>query len=288
MKCIFLLSTLFLFGTYFSNLQAQTIYVDSSNTEGAHDGLKWETAFADFQAAIDHADDGDTIFVAKGTYQPEGGVSFSMKEGVKIYGGFAGTETSLAHRSLSDNKESILKGNKNRVINNSKNNLTANAVLDGFTITEGNSCDDGAGMYNINSSPTLVNLIFCYNRSNVGAGMYNKHSSPQLMNITFKNNTAHLGGGGGMYNYYFSIPTLSNITFTHNTAVYGGGMFNEEYSSPSLTNVIFKNNKASLGGGIYNTNSSPTLEFCVFKDNKSTSGGESIHNDPIGPPINNK
>ncbi len=55
----------------------------------------------DLQTAINTASAGDSVFVAQGLYQPPSGVWYTLKEGVKIYGGFAGTETTLAERNLS-------------------------------------------------------------------------------------------------------------------------------------------------------------------------------------------
>ena len=52
-------------------LSAQTsIYVDSSSTALIPDGLSWSTAFDSLQHAINVASEGDTIWVAKGTYTP--------------------------------------------------------------------------------------------------------------------------------------------------------------------------------------------------------------------------
>lgn len=271
-KKFFFSCTLILIGLFCTKLNAQTtLYVDSANVNGTHDGMSWTTAYNNFQAAINISHAGDNVFVAKGTYIPKVGASFSMKEGVKIYGGFKGNESSLTQRDLTVKNSSILKGNHNRVLNNSRNNLSAEAVLDGFTITGGGACDVGGGMYNDNSSPLLTNLNFDHNTANLGGGMSNKNSSsPQLINVNFNNNTADIDGGGGMFNYCYSSPTLTNATFSNNTAVYGGGMFNEENSSPMLINATFYNNTADVAGGIYNINSTPKLTFCVFNNNTST------------------
>ena len=89
------------------------------------------------------------IWVAAGTYKPtttaDRAISFSMPNGVKIYGGFAGTESTRDQRNWETNK-SILSGdigsendntdNSYHVIKNSSW-LDETAVLDGFTITGG-------------------------------------------------------------------------------------------------------------------------------------------------------
>ncbi|HPA57401.1 MAG TPA: hypothetical protein PLT70_08235, partial [bacterium] len=93
------------------------IYVNES-AEGAEDGTSWENAFMDLQSAIDAAVEGDQIWVAAGKYKPTSvhGIitmedvydidefnrylHFRMKNGVEIYGGFAGTETELSQRDF--------------------------------------------------------------------------------------------------------------------------------------------------------------------------------------------
>ena len=77
-------------------------------TGGGGDGSSWATALGDVQAAIDAAASGDSVWIATGTYYPssvrelEGaelfGYSFELKDGVSLYGGFKGNETSLSER----------------------------------------------------------------------------------------------------------------------------------------------------------------------------------------------
>jgi hypothetical protein len=54
--------------------------------------------------ALAHAVSGDQIWVAMGTYTPTTGtnqsVSFLLKNGVAIYGGFAGGETALSNTGM--------------------------------------------------------------------------------------------------------------------------------------------------------------------------------------------
>ena len=113
----------FLFTTLFgSSLFAQTTRYVSLDGDDANNGTTWATSLNDLQTAINASSDGDFIFVEKGKYLLT--TSILMKEGVKIYGSFAGTETSLSQRNLSDfandsSKATILKSNgAQRVIYN--------------------------------------------------------------------------------------------------------------------------------------------------------------------------
>ncbi|MDV7402553.1 hypothetical protein RZS08_64625, partial [Arthrospira platensis SPKY1] len=81
------------------------LYVND-DASGNNDGSSWTDAFNDLQDALALAGScsGVTeIWVAEGTYYPTSGadrnISFSMVNGVAIYGGFDGTETQLSERN---------------------------------------------------------------------------------------------------------------------------------------------------------------------------------------------
>jgi hypothetical protein len=295
------------------------IYVDVEAL-GDNTGQDWENALTWFDTALTVAIRGDEIWVAAGTYKPSswpnGGTDdrekhFSLKNGVTVFGGFTGTETSLYERDIEAN-ETILSGDIGRegsyldncyhVFYHPKGtDLDTTAVLDGFTITGGTAGitsasphQYGGGMYNSSSSPTLVNCTFSANYTHYGGGgMFNSDSSPRLTNCTFSNNSAsvYFGDGGGMVNYS-SFPTLINCTFNDNSADSGGGMYNDS-SSPTLTNCTFNNNSADSsswgnGGGIYNTSSfSPTLTNCTFRGNSANDYGGSMYNRQSSPSVAN-
>lgn len=218
----------------YGQLNAAIRYVNI-NASGANNGTSWANAYTDFKTAVDAAVSGDEIWVAKGTYQTASGNSFSMKNGVKIYGGFNGGELSLSDRNFLSNPTKLM-GNNQRVIYNSSLNNTA--TIDGFIITGG--------------------------VTNAGGAMYNDNSSPIFYNCTFTQNTATYGGAIGNYQ---SSPTFYNCVFSQNTANYGGGVDNEQ-SSPTFYNCIFKENTAiDAGDGIYNYSGTITLVNTTMVNN---------------------
>ncbi len=281
--CGSLLVLSLIFGT---KLNSTVRYVKAGNT-GVAPYTTWATAHGNLQTVMNFCIAGDTVWVAEGTYQQGIGVSFTMKEGVKIFGGFKGTETNINQRNWIINV-TIIKGNGNSVIYNYNNGLTYATELDGFTVSNGNAVY-GGGMYNRESSPTLSNIIFSNNLgSNFGGGMYNVNSSTVLNNVTFSKDTTSYNGGG-MYNYN-SSPVLNEVIFSENVSYSGGGMYNDHFSSPVLNNVTFFENTASVGGGgMHNSdNSSPTLSNVIFSENSSgNSGGGMFNDDNCSPMISN-
>src|SRR5690606_13084557 len=122
---------------------------------GTGTGTTWANASGDIQIMINSSAGGDQVWVAKGTYLPthiagngttDPDKSFVLKKDVKIYGGFAGTETSLANRNLGiTTNASILSGDLGTIGNSTDDAyhvvISAGDVgiaeLNGFTIKDG-------------------------------------------------------------------------------------------------------------------------------------------------------
>ena len=293
--------------------KGRTIFVNVTAT-GNNNGWGWTDAFTHLQDALAVAQPGDEIRVAEGIYRPDRNsdnpngsgdrtISFALKNGVSIRGGYAGPQASQT-RDIKLH-ESILSGDIASddgpdFANNRENNFHVvtgsgtdeTAMLDGFTITGGNadglsSYDDdlGGGMYSFNGSPTLTNCIFSKNTASYqGAGIVNTYNSnPIMRKCTFTANQVDQYGGGMMN--YKSNPTLMNCIFTGNSALndadgMGGGMYNRSHSEPRLTNCSFIGNWAGRGGAMYNTEfASPTLIKCTLNKNRASDIAGGMYND---------
>ncbi len=268
------------------SLHADVFYVDASSPDG--DGSSWLQALPSLQDAITAAVSGDEIRVAPGTYKPgtERADSFTLPAGVKITGGWRGNvrildpeaNGTILSGDLQD--DGTLAGNNYHVIDGLSSDQ--DSLLDGFTITGGNSDaespnDRGGGITLGAASPKLRNLRFLGNRAKFGGGLHTNRPDPgaELINVSFLQNKADIAGGGGGAIYLTNSAdlTFTNCLFANNSAVRSGVM-NGFTSDPLFINCTFANNQSdTLGGALYGTNgTNPTLINCIFWGNTAGTG----------------
>jgi hypothetical protein len=136
-------------------LLSKTICVDSNPSITIHDGSAWASAYSDLQQALTAAVSGDQIRVADGTYKPTSTtsrtISFTLKTGVALYGGYAGFGATDPNARDIVSTASVLSGDIGAIGDISDNsihivvgtNADASAILNGFTITDGNATTNG-------------------------------------------------------------------------------------------------------------------------------------------------
>lgn len=283
-----------------------------AGTSGPQTGGSWAEAFDDLQSALSAAQPGDEIWVARGVYRPDGSgnrlATFELISGVALYGGFDGTETDRPQRNPDpETNGTVLSGDlaENDGLdraNNSENSyhvvttdgflepIDSTTILDGFTIRGGNANgsfgdESGAGMLNLDASPTVRNCTFADNTAvgvmlgeGLGAGVLNVNSNPLIVNCTFRGN--HANAGGGIANVDNSSPTLERCTFTANEAVGSGGGLYGEAGRPVVNDCTFTENAADLGGAAGNNRDSDLVfSGCTFTANTATGlGGGALNN----------
>lgn len=227
-----------------------TWYVSAAASAPDPSGDSWANALPGLHDALNLASAGDQIWVARGEYENSEQLKFI--HGVKIYGSFIGTETTLNERPLpiihgDPATATVLTSSVGPLIDNSYNDLTREDIFDGFTIT-GVFGSNGGAMRNTSVSPTIANCAFLNNYASDGAGIYNENSSPLIVNTIFRDNVASFGSGGAIANMDGSNTILMNCLITDNTA-------------------------SELAGAVYNNNSELTLLNCTVAGNTQTSTG---------------
>jgi Right handed beta helix region len=298
------------------------IYVNGSLATGANNGTSWANAFrgtSSLQNALNATCEGNEIWVAAGTYKPSvypSGCSgcttnrdytFHLKDGVKIYGGFAGTETSINQRIIAA-YETILSGDINTegvstdnashvLLSINDNELTG---LDGLTIRDGGdygtyptdpiitvegipiTSTQGGGIFTYYSKLNIFNTKFISNKSKAGGGIYYDYIRFQstFSSCSFIENSA-INFGGAMFLRNNSNTTIDKCSFISNSGHFGGGIYNQQ--SPTVINnsTFFANVSPTIdgsGGAIANTIASPTITNCVFVANTAVNNGAGINN----------
>lgn len=300
--------------TLVANFLRTRIYVDG-RAKGADDGSSWDNAYVSLQDALDVAQVGNEIRVARGTYKPDIGknvvvgdylVAFELKSGVRIKGGYAGFghadpntrnipvyRTILSgdlngdDRSVSESHDlysDILRiDNSFHVVN--ARNVDSMTLLEGVTVTGGNSIE-GAGIRLIRSSPLISECTIRANRAGQlsgdglegwgeGAGVSCYLSEPTFVTCVFYQNWA--GGQGGGLHSLESKPTLVGCTFQDNLAGdQGGGMFTED-SNCVVLDCTFHGNWSWDGGAIYNNEGSDSrVTGCRFVGNAGLGSGGAV------------
>jgi predicted outer membrane repeat protein len=248
------------------------VYVNAAAATGGN-GKSWSTPFRYLQDALNVActcGNVKDIWVAQGTYYPDEGVgitnnyrdtSFVLCDGVKLYGGFSGTETMLSQRNWRTNISTLsgdlMQNDGPNFANNAENahhvvvaafaDATPTTHLDGFTITGGNA--NGSEFVMINGQN-----IF----RETGGGIYTFFGTNTMTNNTISGNSAS-GGGGGIRTLR-GTNTMTNNTISGNIASYGGGIYTF-FGTNTMTNNTISGNSASVdGGGIYTEEGTNTLD----------------------------
>jgi len=228
---------------------------------------------ATIQAGITLANDGDTVLVDVGTYVEN--VNFNGKN--------------ILVKSLGGPELTIIDGNQNGSAVMMTSGETSQAVLDGFTIT------NGSGWYNENiseyigggicvrfaSSPILKNLIVAGNAAVIGASpagggiAIGMSSHPVLQNVIITDNTSMYGGGLSIA--YDSDPILRDVEISYNTAITGGGgggVYIGDEASPYFEKVYIHHNVAPAAGGFFlHAGAAPTLNKVTVTSNTGNNGG---------------
>lgn len=217
------------------------IYVSEKGKKNGS-GSSWEDATCMLQAAVNAAllTKAD-VYVAAGTYKGDtlDKNAFTMLSGVKVYGGFAGTEKSPSERNLKKNKSILTGQGKQRVLYQTGifSDSTI-AVWDGFVIQDGATRADD---------------------EKFGAGVWLKDYSA-LVNCEIKENTLlhNSGKGVGVYIYDAEHSRLENCLIHHN----GNGIgTNGKYVSGRGTAIY------AVGGNIIN---------CTIVDNVSIDNAKAV------------
>ncbi|MBI1266546.1 MAG: hypothetical protein GC193_03840 [Cryomorphaceae bacterium] len=212
--------------------ESAIIYVNNQVFPSGN-GTSWSSPYTFLYEAIDNASANDEIWVAEGAHPPYFGDpnddGFLLPQGLKIFGGFKGTETLRNQRDWANNVTS-LSGNPG-VLNQEDyfhtlfNLEGSGIVIDGFTITNTYSEVLGAeyttaGVFRAvepnNVDAIIRHCIFENNISGYSAIAWDFDGDLEFINCAFQNN-----GSGN--NHMIEVQSdhhlrIENCSFTNNSA----------------------------------------------------------------------
>jgi len=268
-------------------------YVSTAGND-ANNGASWGGAKKTLQAAINVSGVNDEIWVAQGTYTASAGVQVgyvngSTHNGLQIYGGFAGNETSRDQRNP-DPSATVLHGNRT----DNSNGMPVlefynigHIVIDGFTIENGlGRLFGGVPPYSYPSrlgggifmpgcwAITINNNIIRNNKAtyaylatypfcSFGGGVCASYSGTNTERSYFTNNRVEQNtsnGGGGGVSWGVSNTEMSNNSFLANDASYTGSGISKAWAG---------------GGGLYAGGTDVNIDCNTFQSNTASAGGES-------------
>ena len=274
------------------------------------DGSSWATAVKELADALPAANTNTAIrriWVARGTYTPlydaaTGCASadprdkaFVLVNSIRIYGGFAGTETDPSQRILNANP-TILSGDIGIPGDAADNcyhvvisaGIVNNPLLDGLHITGGNATRTintlingelifgsyAGGLYIKRSSPAIRD---CYITGNIArayaGGVFIEDGNPTISFTNIKNNNAG-NGAGGVYVSRNTNVVMGNDTIQGNvSAGSAGGLANSGGNVTFQSTAIISNNAAENGGGFYQYSGTTTLNNSVINLNNANKNG---------------
>lgn len=303
MKTLF--TCLFCLYLFLSNpLQAAIYHVKT--TGSGTDGSTWATAVS-LPYALANATLGDEIWMAQGTYKPvvpanpatptdaERAIYYTIPAGIKIYGGFAGTETLLNQRNWTV-YPTIISGD----INNSGTNDTGDSFrliymenvgtqteLNGLIIENtyshsGSTYYYGVGIANVAngaiSSPRVTNCIIRNHHTKGGGSILNIAVSggdgqPVYTNCIIYNNFGR-DASGGIYNRFsgdnpatIAMPVFINCTIVGNGTEdpqLGGAVSNQRYVPGGTFIPVFTN--CIIWGNTVHTDTNVPAQSAIYSD----------------------
>jgi hypothetical protein len=263
----------------------ETVYV-KTDAKGRNDGTSWTNAYTSLYRAMDkvractNAAHNHAIWVAKGTYytthSSDSSASFDLIEGVNIYGGFSGDETSLMDRDWNEN-QCVLTGGiggpdiaaDSDYVVTAGSEITTDTELDGFTITRGVY----AGIYALEGCPAIYN---CNITANHGDGIYIDDAQATINLSSVYDNTYHgiYCDGTGSLNVdrckiYGNDTGIDSVSFT--SVIKNSWIHNNADNGIEVgSNATVRNNTILSNGsyGLYKTApDTPTIKNTIIWDN---------------------
>lgn len=268
----------------------------------SNNGLAWATAKRNINGAMNDAAQGDTVFVAIGTYP-----KFSAKNGVHVFGGFLGTEQNLAERQamhhgyLQDSScTRIFTADQSAQFLTSyyscidyEESATAPTVIDGFVVKVDSIYDFYAililalldGDYHLSNS-TLDGRHTIVGRNGVQHARYGYCTTASGSGFNVSECTVRNCSQGCLLS---TGSRTSNCLFEHNDApIETRQMSNDEYGLICIEDCLIQNNSYNISysqftndKALLNLYNGVDLRRCVIRNNSLVATFENLNSAEI-------
>jgi parallel beta-helix repeat protein len=202
------------------------------------------------QIALNKAVDGDSIYLAGGTYTGNGSAVVIITKSINLYGGWDGAASKIPVRDP-DLYPSILDGESQRRVVDISGNHTP--TLDGLQITNGSAGISGGGGISSDMAHPIISGCHVYSNTagDDGGGIYlGSADNAQLTGNVIYSDTA--GTGGGLCISESEGIKLADNDIYSNTADAGGGLaINYSRRIEITDNDIHLNTATTIGGGVH-------------------------------------
>jgi hypothetical protein len=260
--------------------------------------------YANVQAAVDAATEGDVIKVAAGTYTGVGSRAGStqtvyISKTVTICGGYTTTNGFADPPDAKANPTTLDAQQQGRVLyiagpSTSSGGTSGQAIsptIEGLRITGGDAneaggvADSGGGGCVVSAAFTISNSAILDNVASYGGGLYLRRGEVTLVENTIVSNTA-TWVGGGLYVWDSEVTIKGNAILSNIAETMGGGMLLWSSDATIAGNVIAHNrvfsgiSYSSGGGGVYlEDGCTATLINNVITENKVDVQGSGVYVD---------
>ena len=207
----------------------------------AHSTRNVPVQYATIQSALNAAHSGDTILVQSGLYKEN--IFWPNTDSLMLISSAGALNTIIDGQLLG----SVV------TIANLRSMIDTATLIEGFTIQNGNINGYGGGIYILDASPRLSNLVIKGNSSlSCGGGVAVQNGNPIIENCTIQDNymgASYGQGGGGVYVDSGNVQIRSTLISQNTSDKIGGGLLISS-SQVQLINCLITENRADYGGGV--------------------------------------
>ncbi|MEI6210474.1 MAG: choice-of-anchor Q domain-containing protein [bacterium] len=248
-----------------------TEYLVVTNGNDAASGMgRWANALRTIGAAVAKATNaGDIVTVSNGTYNITNEIAITAAITVRSFGnGVTGGLANAANTIVSRGG-----GRWNF-------NLTAPAIVDGFTGMGANAAGSKGANFYVSAGATVKNCVFRNNTTGYGGSHSAGHMVSGMVSncLIYGNTTGDRQHDPGTFSMDGGLMVACRIYNNHYVTQTDGGGVGLNGSGATLRNcLLYGNNTSGNGGGVFIGNGGGTVDSCTIIGNTAGGSGGGIY-----------